>query len=44
VNSAVAGLSKRDIARLLEFLAMIQHNLARASAGGPSGAVDEPFL
>jgi len=44
VNTAVAGLSKRDIGRLLGFLATIQHNLARASAGGPSGAVDEPFL
>jgi DNA-binding MarR family transcriptional regulator len=44
VNTAVAGFSKRDIARLLELLAAIQHNLARATAAGPGGAVDEPFL
>jgi MarR family transcriptional regulator, organic hydroperoxide resistance regulator len=44
VNTAVAGFSRRDVARLLGFLSAIQRNLARASAGGPGGALDEPFL
>ena len=44
VNTAVAGFSKRDIGRLIEFLFAVQRNLARASTEGPDGAVDEPFL
>jgi DNA-binding MarR family transcriptional regulator len=44
VNTAVAGFSERDVARLLKFLSLIQRNLARATADRPGGAVDEPFL
>ena len=44
VNTAVAGLSKRDVDRLLAFLFAVQRNLARASADGPGGVLDEPFL
>jgi DNA-binding MarR family transcriptional regulator len=44
VNTAVAGFSERDVARLLKFLSVIQRNLARATADRPDGAVDEPFL
>src|SRR4029079_3651781 len=31
VNTAVAGFSERDVARLLKFLSVIQRNLARAT-------------
>jgi DNA-binding MarR family transcriptional regulator len=44
VNTAVAGFSKRDVARLLKFLLGIQRNLARASSDGADGAVDEPLF